>query len=53
MSKKSQITTTQILSAALNVAADQGAGKVTLDAVAKVSGLSKGGCYITFLLKKR
>lgn len=52
MSKKSQITTAQILSAALNVAADQGAGKVTLDAVAKASGLSKGGLLYHFPSKE-
>jgi len=52
LSKKSQITTAQILSAALNVAADQGAGKVTLDAVAKASGLSKGGLLYHFPTKE-
>lgn len=52
MSKKSQITTAQIISAALNVAADHGAGKVTLDAVAKASGLSKGGLLYHFPSKE-
>ncbi|CAM5218737.1 TetR/AcrR family transcriptional regulator [Alishewanella longhuensis] len=46
--KKPQITVQQIMQAALDIAADKGAGKVTLDAVAKASGLSKGGCFIIF-----
>lgn len=46
--KKPQITVQQILQAALNVAAEKGAGKVTLDAVAKASGLSKGGLLYHF-----
>ena len=52
MNKRSQITTAQIISAALNVAAESGAGKVTLDAVAKASGLSKGGLLYHFPTKE-
>lgn len=50
--KKPQITVQQILQAALNVAAEKGAGKVTLDAVAKASGLSKGGLLYHFPSKE-
>lgn len=46
--RKAEITTTQIMNAALGIAAEKGAGKVTLDAVAKASGLSKGGLLYHF-----
>ena len=41
-------TRDQILDAAQRVAADRGAGHVTLDAVARESGLSKGGVLYHF-----
>ncbi|GGW49340.1 TetR/AcrR family transcriptional regulator [Alishewanella tabrizica] len=52
MMKKLQITAQQIMQAALNIAAEKGAGKVTLDAVAKASGLSKGGLLYHFPSKE-
>lgn len=48
MGKKAQITALQIIQAALRVAAASGAGKVTLDAVAKAAGVSKGGLIYHF-----
>lgn len=50
--KKPQITVQQIMQAALDIAAEKGAGKVTLDAVAKSSGLSKGGLLYHFPSKE-
>lgn len=50
--KKPQISVQQILQAALDIAAEKGAGKVTLDAVAKASGLSKGGLLYHFPSKE-
>lgn len=52
MSKKAQITVSQIIQAALCVAAEKGAGKVTLDAVAKAAGVSKGGLIYHFPSKE-
>jgi AcrR family transcriptional regulator len=52
LNKKSQLTNSQIIQAALAVAADKGAGKVTLDAVAKVAGVSKGGLIYHFPSKE-
>lgn len=52
MNKKSQLTNSQIIQAALSVAAENGAGKVTLDAVAKVAGVSKGGLIYHFPSKE-
>ncbi|MCB5226276.1 TetR/AcrR family transcriptional regulator [Alishewanella sp. 16-MA] len=49
---KAQITVQQILQAALAVAAEKGPGKVTLDAVAQASGLSKGGLLYHFPSKE-
>ncbi|MCC5825927.1 TetR/AcrR family transcriptional regulator [Alkalimonas sp.] len=43
MNKRAKVTKAQIIEAALAVASEKGAGKVTLDEVAKVSGFSKGG----------
>lgn len=40
------------MQAALQIAAEKGAGKVTLDAVAKASGLSKGGLLYHFPSKE-
>lgn len=51
-SKKPQVTVQHIMQAALTVAAEKGAGKVTLDAVAKASGLSKGGLLYHFPSKE-
>ncbi len=50
--KKPQITVQQIMQAALSIATEKGAGKVTLDAVAKASGLSKGGLLYHFPSKE-
>lgn len=50
--KKPQVTVQHIMQAALTVAAEKGAGKVTLDAVAKASGLSKGGLLYHFPSKE-
>lgn len=50
--KKPPITVQQIMQAALGIAAEKGAGKVTLDAVAKASGLSKGGLLYHFPSKE-
>lgn len=48
MPSKTQLTNQQIIAAALTVAAEQGAGKVTLEAVAKAAGVSKGGLIYHF-----
>ncbi|MBS8224821.1 TetR/AcrR family transcriptional regulator [Vannielia litorea] len=42
----------RILSAARAIAAREGAGRITIDAVAKESGLSKGGLLYNFPTKK-
>ena len=52
MNKKSLLTNSQIIQAALSVAAEKGAGKVTLDAVAKAAGVSKGGLIYHFPSKE-
>lgn len=49
---KPQDTVQHIMRAALAIAAEKGAGKVTLDAVAKASGLSKGGLLYHFPSKE-
>lgn len=50
--KKPQVTVQHIMRAALAIAAEKGAGKVTLDAVAKAAGLSKGGLLYHFPSKE-
>ncbi|MEN3156926.1 TetR/AcrR family transcriptional regulator [Alkalimonas sp. NCh-2] len=52
MNKRAKVTKAQIIEAALSVAAEKGAGKVTLDEVAKVSGFSKGGLLYHFPSKE-
>ena len=52
LNKKSQLTNSQIIQAALSVAAEKGAGKVTLDSVAKAAGVSKGGLIYHFSSKE-
>ncbi|EAQ02607.1 transcriptional regulator, TetR family protein [Pseudooceanicola batsensis HTCC2597] len=49
---KSRNSSRRILSAARAVAAREGAGRITIDAVAKESGLSKGGLLYNFPTKK-
>ncbi|MEE2024815.1 TetR/AcrR family transcriptional regulator [Alkalimonas mucilaginosa] len=52
MNKRAKVTKAQIIEAALSVAAEKGAGRVTLDEVAKVSGFSKGGLLYHFPSKE-
>lgn len=50
--EKTRNASSKILGAARTIAAREGAGKVTIDAVAKESGLSKGGVLYNYPTKK-